>query len=56
LSNKIVYFSFYFNLKIVRFFCRTVHNYEKPRDILSAGPDSNRDIKNANPATTTTGQ
>jgi hypothetical protein len=51
-----VYFSFYFNLKIVRFFCRNLYNYEKPRDILCAGPDSNRDIPNANPATTTTAQ
>jgi len=24
-SKKIVYFSFYFNLKIVRFFCRTLY-------------------------------
>jgi len=26
LRKKIVYFSFYFNLKIVRFFCRTLYN------------------------------
>jgi len=29
LRNKIVYFSFYFNLKIVRFFCQTLYNKNK---------------------------
>jgi hypothetical protein len=26
MRKKVVYFSFYFNLKIVRFFCRTLYN------------------------------
>ena len=45
MSKKIVHFSFYFNLKIVRFFCRTLYIKNKLREWVAPREWSGRSIK-----------